>query len=429
MKYKKFPAFTKTALCLALTGGMLAAAPLARADALSDLKAQIDALQKKVDELSAKQAAPAAAAPANAVTGGDIPGSFKLPGSNTSIKFGGYVKADAIFNNRSVGGTADQELEAGGIPLGSTNEKNQLTMHARQTRFNMTTSTPSAMGEVKTFFEGDFFGGNLNGNEVVSNSNGLRMRHAFGSIGGLLVGQTWGTFMELASLPEVLDFGGPVGTIFVRQAQIRYTQKIADGQWAVALENPESNVAGVGVAGDDRFPDVVGRVNLKFGKVSYGFSAMARQIRVDTPAVQDDKWGGAVGVSGVIPTFGKDAFRFYANYGNVLGRYVVGLYSDGAINASNKLDLSNAWLATASYQHWWDASLRSTIAVSGTRTSFGQGIAGTATKSAQSVHANLIWSPVKNTDVGIEYIYGHRETEAGAIGVLNRIQTSAQYNF
>ena len=42
---------------------------------------------------------------------------------------------------------------------------------------------------------------------------------------------------------------------------------------------------------------------------------------------------------------------------------------------------------------------------------------------------NLIWSPVKNTNVGIEYIYGHRKTEGGASGVLNRFQTSAQYIF
>lgn len=428
MRNTKLPAFTKTALSMALAGGLLAAAPLARADAISDLKAQIDALQKKVEELSAKQqAAPAAAAPAGAVTGGDIPGSFKLPGSNTSVKFGGYVKADAIFNNRSAGGTADQELEGGAIPLNGNNEKNQLTMHARQTRFNLTTSTPSSMGTVKTFFEADFFG--ASGNEVVSNSNNLRMRHAFGSIGGLLVGQTWGTFMDLPVLAETLDFGGPVGTIFVRQAQIRYTQQFGSGSWALALENPESNISGVGPAGDDRFPDIVGRVDFKAGNNKYGLSAIARQIRVDTAAAKDDQWGGAVGVSGVIPTFGKDVFTFSANYGNVLGRYVVGLYPDATLKANGQLDLSNGWLAMASYQHWWDAAVRSTIAVSGTQTNFGVGIPAAQTKNSQSVHANLIWSPVKNANLGVEYIYGHRVTVGGQAGVLNRIQTSAQYSF
>lgn len=36
--------------------------------------------------------------PVNVVTRGDKPGSFKLPGSDTSVQIGGYVKLDAIYN-------------------------------------------------------------------------------------------------------------------------------------------------------------------------------------------------------------------------------------------------------------------------------------------------------------------------------------------
>ncbi|MBX9611516.1 MAG: porin [Burkholderiales bacterium] len=380
--------------------------------------------------MSAKQAAPAAAAPAGAVTGGDIPGSFKLPGSNTSIKFGGYVKADALFSNRSVGGQGDQLLTAGTIPLGSqaNGERGQLTLHARQTRFNMTTSTPSSLGEVRTFFEADFFGP-AEGNEVVSNSHSLRLRHAWGSIGGWLAGQTWSNFMDVGAGPELLDFGGPVGQIFIRQAQIKYTQKFAGGQWSASLENPESNISGRGPVGDDRLPDVTGRVDLNMGKNRLTFTGMARQIRIDTAAARDNKWGGAVGFSGVIPTFGKDSMSFTTNYGNVLGRYVVGVFPDGALKANGNLDLSNTWIAMASYQHFWNADLRSSLALSGTRTKFGQGVGGGQTRNAESAHLNLIWSPVKNTNVGIEYIYGHRTQRDGQVGVLNRVQTSAQYVF
>lgn len=416
--------FAKTALCIAVSGGLLAAAP-ARADAISDLKAQIDALQKKVEAMSAQSA------PANAVTGGATPGTFKLPGSNTSVKIGGYVKVDGIFNSRSVGGTADQELEAGGIPLSSANanEDKQLTLHARQTRLNIGTSTPSAMGEVKTFLEGDFFAGNTSGNEVVSNSSGFRMRHAFGSIGGLLVGQTWSNYMILATGPEVLDFGGPVGAIFVRQAQVRWTQPFSGGSWSVSLENPESVIAGVGVLGDDRVPDVVGRVDFKTNAGTFTVSGLARQIRIDTPTTQDNKWGAAIGIAGVIPLGSKDTFTFTTNYGNVLGRYAVGFFTDGAIDANNKLDLSNQWIAMASYSHAWTGNLRSAIAVSGLRADYGPTVAATTDRSAQSLHLNLIWSPVKNTNVGVEYIFARRQRINEEVGVLNRIQTSAQYVF
>src|SRR5437763_1920837 len=92
----------------------------AHADAAPDVQAQLDELTKKIEEIQKRQAAPAASAAASAVTGGAIPGSFKLPGSNTSVKLGGYVKLDAIFSDPSagVGSTGDLEYEAGFVPVG-----------------------------------------------------------------------------------------------------------------------------------------------------------------------------------------------------------------------------------------------------------------------------------------------------------------------
>ena len=57
------------------------------------------------------------------------------------------------------------------------------------------------------------------------------------------------------------------------------------------------------------------------------------------------------------------------------------------------------------------------------------GTAGTTNRSTQSAHVNLIWSPVANTDVGVEYIVANRTTEDGASGHLSRLQASAKYTF
>lgn len=238
--------------------------------------------------------------------------------------------------------------------------------------------------------------------------------------------------MDVGAASEVLDFGGPVGAIFIRQTQVRYTQKFAGGQWSASLENPETALAGTGnpIQNDDRLPDVTARVDFNTSKGRLTLTSMARQIRFDNGGgVSDNKWGGAVGFSGVIPTIGKDTFNFTTNYGNVIGRYAVGVFPDGAIKANGNLDLSNAWIAMAGYTHYWSADLRSSAVFSGMRTKFGQGVPGGQTRNAESAHLNLIWSPVKNTNVGIEYIYGHRKTVGGASGVLNRFQTSAQYVF
>ena len=100
--------------------------------------------------------------PADAVTRGATPGSFKLLGSDTSVTLGGYVKLDAIFSDRSagVGSTADQEYETGAVPVGpdaGANERGQFKLHARQSRVFGKTRTPSAWGDMTTYVELDLF--------------------------------------------------------------------------------------------------------------------------------------------------------------------------------------------------------------------------------------------------------------------------------
>jgi hypothetical protein len=416
----------------------------ARADAIVDLQAQIDALLKKVAALEQAEPArdakaPGASAAGAAVTGGATPGSFKLPGSNTSVTIGGYVKLDAVASDRSagVGSTADQELEASAVPVGpgaGANERNQVKLHARQSRLFAKTSTPSNWGEVTTYLEFDLFG--ANGNESVSNSHGLRVRHAYGTLGNLLVGQTWTTFSDPATYPETVDFGGPVGVIFARQAQVRWTQPFAGGQWSIALENPETVVAlrngDTFRADDDRFPDLTGQIKFTTAHGTYSVAGLARQLRVDSaaaPASTDQKWGAAVGVNGVIPVFHGDDVRVSAYYGNAIGRYSIGFFSDAVVAADAHLMLPNEWLAMAAYRHVWAPGLRSTWALSTLRASNPPATAGSVSRSAYSSHLNLIWSPIEKANLGLEYIRAGRTIESGQSGRLNRLQASAQFLF
>lgn len=50
-------------------------------------------------------------------------------------------------------------------------------------------------------------------------------------------------------------------------------------------------------------------------------------------------------------------------------------------------------------------------------------------KSLYQVHAGLIYNPVKNVDLGAEYIYGQRKTLAGEKGDLSRFNLMARYTF
>ncbi len=45
------------------------------------------------------------------------------------------------------------------------------------------------------------------------------------------------------------------------------------------------------------------------------------------------------------------------------------------------------------------------------------------------LHAGLIYNPVKNVDLGAEYIWGERETLAGEKGSMSRFNLMARYTF
>ena len=378
------------------------------------------------------------------VTAGATPGSFKLPNSNTSVTLGGYVKLDAVFSDPSVGvdNAGDLFLNPSAIPVGPNaglNERRQVKFGARESRLYVKTSTPTANGELTTHLEVDLYG--TDGNESVSNSHGLRLRHAYGSLGHLLAGQTWSNFMFVPSLPETVDFGGAVGQIFVRQAQLRWTQSFGaagaglSGQWSVALENPESVVVardGTSFrADDDRLPDLTAQAafDTAYGRIAV--LGIAREIRADskTPAVVDHRWGGALSVAGVLPTFGRDDFRFALSGGNAIGRYSDGFFADGVVGADGRLALSHQLGGYAAYRHFWSSQLRSNLVLSAVRQSNPTATPGVTNKSARSLHANLIYSPVTNTDIGVEYIHANRRTEDDLGGRLNRLQVSAKFAF
>ncbi len=373
--------------------------------------------------------------PAGPVTGGDIPGSFKLPGTDTSVRLGGYVKLDVIYSDALAGvnSQADQTLNAAGIPVGTAPRQDGIDFHARQSRVNILTHTPTSYGSLTTFVEGDFFG--ADGNEVVSNSHGFRLRHAYGTLGSFGAGQTWTNFMYLPALLDTLDFGGPTAQVFIRQAQVRWTEKFSGGGWSVSLENPESNfttTAGAGFRPDrDQFPDIVGNVQFDVGKAKLWLAALARNIRTETATASDDKWGGALAFSGVVPIFGQNDLRFYVFGGNSIGRYAsLAFFPDAILNASGQiLSLPEIIGGYIGYRHFWTPQVRSTFAYSYGSADYPTGTPGTLNEETQSVHVNLIWSPVRDVNIGIEYQYGTRVLVNGLDGDVNRVQFSAQYNF
>ncbi len=369
---------------------------------------------------------------------------------NTEYSFGGYIKLDAIASSYSGGerpaaAVGDDFLVPSVIPIGGDSGDTNLDMHAKHSRIWFKTKTATDAGEISTHLEMDF-GVNQAGDERISNSAANRLRHAFvkwqyDENSSLLAGQSWSTFFNVGSLPETLDFVGPVGTIFERQSQIRWTHGIDRGAFMIALENPSTGLldGGAGVSNsaydNNTMPDVVVRYDGKAGDLSYSLAGVGREIAYKDTGGDDSTLGFGLSFSGKLMV-GKDDIKFQINGGN-LGRYM-GLqsYRDGSIESNGEIELIDAIGGYIAYRHHWSEKLRSSLVLSASSASNPdsvQGAASTTPESYSSMHANLLYSPTAKLTLGTEYIHAEKTIEGQVNGEdsgdMDRLQFSMKYVF
>jgi porin-like protein len=256
---------------LTATIALLTGLPAASADELADLRANQELLQRRIDQLA--QAAPfvkgpgtpgalgAEPTPGAALVGGSFPRSFLIPGTDTSIRVGGFIDISPNYwlqgASTAIPGTpssnAGQNGNLNSVPLNgpiivpglppqpnsvNTSRGNGiLTMSPAQSRFNVETRTPTAWGEARTFLEWDFSRCNNFSCNTLQQDGGdsllPRFRFGYGTLGGFLAGQAISNFSDSDADTESMDFGGAMGsTGGQRIPQVRYT--IA-GPWGSAF--------------------------------------------------------------------------------------------------------------------------------------------------------------------------------------------------
>lgn len=382
---------------------------------------------------------------------------IEIPGTKTSIKFGGWIKLTYIHDTKA---RSEDFISYNAIPLDGTpnaERTGHTRLHARESRFNMMTLTPYDGGrKIKTFLEFDFFGGSGGPDEFASaeqrvgNSHSPRLRHAYGELTfgehKWLFGQTWTNFMHPALITDRVDFSSPPGSHFIRQAQIRYTFASKGGsEYSVALENPESELNGDGISGgppfnpdqeNDKVPDVTARWQTK-GKWGLMYvSAVLRQHSLDDrdPAntVKETATAGGIGFGLRAKVFGKDIVRLQLAGGDGMGRYIKELDGQGATfnAATGKLEATPVVGGIIGYTRSWNPRWRSNL-IYGYAEVDNESIASVAGANEQltSSHINTFYSPFKNVDLGLEYAYGKREVENGQEGEVGRISFGAKIRF
>lgn len=163
----------------------------------------------------------------------ELKGFIPIPGTETAVRIGGFAKVDLIYDPRFVGDR--DQFAVPSIPF-VNKARNRADVSARATRFSLEIRRPSTLGNLRFYVENDFYG---DGTDY-----SFHLNHAYGQVGNTYGGYGYSALVDADALPDTLDNWGPGGAIFVRQASVRQSFKVARGtHLTLSLEQPDTDLS------------------------------------------------------------------------------------------------------------------------------------------------------------------------------------------
>ena len=404
-------------------------------------------------------------------------GFYYIPGSDTCIRFSGYIRADYNWNGRNphvsgANGAQDRSVSR------------YTTRH--RARFMVDTRTQTAYGTLRTFMSVNF--------ENAEGADRTSVPRAFIQWGGFTFGRT----VSFVDHEGKLGIGG-MNSLYTQLLdsstsaagikQIDYTWQLgngitlnvgADEQRSRSIANLSSTAVTVGSdptssAHGQSHPDpwVSLRVSQAWGRASVAVIGHNNQARYYTGTVAtcvqtgttlcgypDDKWGWAV-LSGIeikldslspgsriggFVNYGQGASGITRNSQTSPGLFgtgnqiAFGVLTDAAYITGSNLELTTTWVAGAGFEYFWTRNFSSTIYGGYSRTEYnnnvitgrwfcgntitvGAGVACDPSYSLWQVGTHHDWFPVPGLRFAVDVLYTGIETAyAGQTITLGKAQ-------
>jgi len=413
--------------------------------------------------LTGAQAAdlPGKAAPAEYVRICDTYGAgfFFIPGTDTCLRIGGYVRMDAYVGQQFSPATN----------VYSTRTRLLLNFDARSN---------TEYGLLRAY--GEFLIQRGPGNNVLpmnvavgagatGQASAAYMSRAFIQFAGFTFGNSASFFnFYQGDLQFVASNGAAMDPSRNSSNLIAYTASFGSGFSAtISVEDPQFRRLGTiaTVTGGTPFtwqnpvdrgilyngqgiPDIVGNLRVDQGWGSAQVMAAFHEVRSTIGGLGRSATGFAVGggirlnldmlargdVLWLQATYADGALGYVFTNDNSDGliqtRQTIGtglltaVYADGAINAAGTgIAKSKAWGIHGGFRHFWTPALRSAIWGKYVNIDSPTGGAGAGTVGADAalndirfwqVGVNTIWSPVRNLDLGVEVVYQNLNARTNA---------------
>jgi hypothetical protein len=375
--------------------------------------------------------------------------------AETKFSIGGELKVDGYYDsavNNSAWPRGYDLLNFRSIPLDGSayaERAGGTKFHARATKLSFESVTPYKNSEIKTYIEGDFLGrvdtGQDTDDDVTTNSYEFRLRQAYVKWDNFLVGQAWSNFVDLKAYPEGLTFSSILGRGFIRQAQLRYTLGLGNGDsLAISLENPDTDfntgtpAPGSNALEDDGIPDIISTYFKKLDKGHIRASLLFRSLGVDTTtavtditdAQSDSAFGWGVGLSSKFYITNDLNVKLNLHGGKGIGRYLLANPYRAATFVDGKLETESAVGGNLMFQYNMTDSIRTNIGYGMHEVDSNPDITvGTVNKKLTSLHANVIWAITPKLEVGTGFTYATREVQNGSKGDLTRVMFMLKRKF
>jgi hypothetical protein len=334
----------------------------------------------------------------------------------------------------------------------------------RQTRFGVKSGTQTGLGELFTQFEWELFGTGVDAGQTT-----IRLRHAYGELGCIGVGQYWSPFMDIDVFPNTVEYWGPTGMAFFRNVQFRYMPIKGDTRLTIALERPGASADGGVISEilqeetnlDAQFP--VPDLSAEYRSAhDWGYVELAGIVRyikwvdnTDYPPnvdvdLGDDVIGWGLNLSSNIKITKNDIARLSVVYGAGIQNYM----NDAPVDIGVELDTTDAEKpvkgvalpilgVVAFLEHNWSEKFASAIGYSMVNIDNSDLQDYDAFKMGQYAIANLVYYPVENVMMAAELQWGMRDNfnnleEDGEIQYpenylktadIFKVQFSFKYNF
>lgn len=359
----------------------------------------------------------------------------------------GFVQADYIQDFKRVDPAWMDTLRPSKIPTADDvfGEDGQASISAKQSRLGVLMNFPTSNHPVYTKFEFDMFGVGVDAGQTT-----IRLRHAYGEWNKWLAGQTNSLFMDASIFPNVIDYWGPAGMVFLRNPQIRYSF-IQDEHrnFSVAIEKPSNDIDGGqlreidpalgAVTGTQKVPDFTAQYHDTEGWGHWQVAGILRKVAFETPGAPDSEPNGSELGWGVDLTgsfkLGK-AKKNSIMAGVVWGEGIATYMNDGGVDLSADGTLVDPESATvpllgvsAYYNHYWSDRYSSAFGYASTQVDNRDLQTGDAFEKGQYASANLLYYPTKNVMMGGEALWGKRTDNDGDSGDDMRVQFSFHYSF